>query len=106
VSYKDFYSWVFEKKVVSDKRDELLDKHKPLPKAQIIKEKTEVAKQGLKTILKSEDINKRLEDLRNTCLIKNIHVGEAINEFKRASNSGFLNKIEFTQTMKALILKN
>ena len=106
ISHYELLSWVCGKTFITKKREQILARYKPLPKATLIKNKIERKKQVLKRVLKNENLMSKLLHYRETTLLDKIHVYDAVEAFNACNKFGFLNRHDFGKVITELLVSH
>jgi len=102
----EFMEWVLiGKKRLGITKSELISKHKPIPKKQVILNEKEEKKKQLDSLMNNKEMIKTLEELKETTNLGKIFVLDAVNFFKEKNKTGFINRVDFKENMLCLLKK-
>lgn len=97
--------WVWGKKFISEKQEQILERYKPPQKATLLKSKVDRVNSFLKKILNSEIIIKKLYEYRDIISMYKINVYDAIDAFLESNKFGYYNRHDFSTIMIKLLIK-
>lgn len=86
ISHYELLYWVTGKKILSEKKEQILDKYKPPLKSNLLKKKIERVNSSLKRILNNQIIVKKIEQYRHTLSLQKVNIYDAIEAFKQADS--------------------
>ena len=92
ISHYELLLWVTGKRFLSQKREVIVDKYKPLSKAKMLKNRIENINISLKRFLNTEGLMSKIEHYRETLLIGKINIYDCMDAFKNSDEYLQLNK--------------
>lgn len=107
ISHHDLLWWVTgTNKFISKKKERILERYKPPLKATLIKNKNELKSKLLKKFLNNENLIAKINYYREMTLLYQIHFYDAIEAFKAADLTGFLNRHDFGKILQTLLVEH